>query len=133
MTPSCVSVRLPAAARRRSAVCRVCLSAVFVEDIIMFRTFRRALDLVRNHAKKCAVAVAAVVGFAAPAFAEGETGPDLTAATTALTTLKDALVGQNGWISSAAPILATLLGGILVITLIWVAYKWVSRGAKKAG
>lgn len=91
-------------------------------------------DFIRAIAKKCALALAVAFCFAVPAFAEGTgTGPDLTAATEALTTLKDALVGQNGWITSAAPILALLLGGILVITLIWVAYKWVSRGAKKAG
>lgn len=95
--------------------------------------FRKVLDFIRTNVKKCALAVAAAAGFCAPAFAEGETGPDLSAATTALTTLKDSLVGQNGWISSAAPILASLLGGIIVITLIWVAYKWVTRGAKKAG
>ena len=95
--------------------------------------FRKALDFIRTHAKKCAAAAAGVVGFSVPAFAEGEAAPDMSAATTALTTLKDALVGQNGWISTAAPVLAALLGGILVITLIWVAYKWVSRGAKKAG
>lgn len=93
--------------------------------------FRKAYDFIRNHARKCVAALVGVLGFSA--FAEGETGPDLTAATGALTTLKDALVGQNGWISSAAPVLASLLGGILVITLIWVAYKWVTRGAKKAG
>ena len=95
--------------------------------------FRKAYDFIRKHAKKCVAAVAGVLGFCS-AYAEGTgNGPDLTAATDALTTLKDALVGQNGWITSAAPILALLLGGILVITLIWVAYKWVSRGAKKAG
>lgn len=93
----------------------------------------KVFDFIRNHAKKCVSAAAAVLGFSA--FAEGATGngPDLSAATDALTTLKDALVGQNGWITTAAPVLAALLGGILVITLIWVAYKWITRGAKKAG
>lgn len=86
-----------------------------------FRRVRKALF---------AFAIALCSAFALKA--EG-TGPDMSAATDALTTLKDALVGQNGWISSAAPILALLLGGVLVITLIWVAYKWVTRGAKKAG
>lgn len=81
---------------------------------------------------KAAVAAASVLPFVALAEG-GSNAPDLSAATTALTTLKDSLVGQNGWITSAAPVLAALLGGILVITLIWVAYKWVSRGAKKAG
>lgn len=108
----------------------VCLRSS-VEDSVM----RKLFDCIRTHAKKCVAAVAVAFGFVAPALAEGGAGagPDLSAATSALTTLKDALVGQNGWISSAAPILALLLGGILVITLIWVAYKWVSRGAKKAG
>lgn len=108
----------------------VCLRSS-VEDSVM----RKLFDCIRTHVKKCVAACAVALGFASPALAEGGAsgGPDLSAATSALTTLKDALVGQNGWISSAAPILALLLGGILVITLIWVAYKWVSRGAKKAG
>lgn len=90
-------------------------------------------NFMRRVRKFAAVAVAFVCScFVAKAEGTG-TGPDLTAATDALTTLKDALVGQNGWITSAAPILALLLGGVLVITLIWVAYKWVTRGAKKAG
>lgn len=85
---------------------------------------------VRKAAFSAAIALCSI--FTVKAEGSG-TGPDLSAATSALTTLKDALVGQNGWISSAAPILALLLGGVLVITLIWVAYKWVTRGAKKAG
>lgn len=91
----------------------------------VFNFFRRVRKAV------FAFAVALCSAFALKA--DGTTGPDMSAATDALTTLKDALVGQNGWISSAAPILALLLGGVLVITLIWVAYKWVTRGAKKAG
>lgn len=93
----------------------------------------KVMNFLRRVRKFAAFAVAAACScFVAKAEGTGS-GPDLTAATEALTTLKDALVGQNGWITSAAPILALLLGGILVITLIWVAYKWVSRGAKKAG
>lgn len=92
---------------------------------------RKLFGFIRNHANKCVSALVGVLGFSA--FAEGASAPDLTAAVNALTTMKDAIVGQNGWITQAAPILALLLSGILVITLIWVSWKWVTRGTKKAG
>lgn len=66
------------------------------------------------------------------ALAEGESGSssiDLTVATTQLTSMVDAL---KAWLEGAAPKIAILGGAILLATLIWVAIKWVTRGAKKA-
>ena len=64
----------------------------------------------------------------ASAFAEGEAGAiDLSAATNALTSAKTAIVA---WVTSNAPTLSGILGGVLVITLIFVVYGWVRRAAK---
>lgn len=79
--------------------------------------------------KKFALGVAAAVGLSVPAFAEGEATIDLTAATTQVTAMKSALVT---WISTNAPTLVAILAAALVITLIFVGYGWITRGAKKA-
>ena len=79
--------------------------------------------------KKFALGVAAAVGLSAPAFAEGEATIDLQAATTQVTAMKTALVS---WISTNAPTLVAILAAALVITLIFVGYGWITRGAKKA-
>ena len=64
-------------------------------------------------------------------FAEGEptNTPDMSAATTAFTNMTTAV---TGWINAVAPYLGTFLAGVLVVSLIWIGFKWVTRGAKKA-
>lgn len=58
----------------------------------------------------------------------GETSNiDLSAATTGLTNMKDALVG---WVSTAAPILVALAGGFLVFYLIRYVVRLVKASAK---
>lgn len=71
--------------------------------------------------------------FAAPlaTFAQesgGVSEPDMSVATTAFTSMANAV---TGWVSAIAPYLAGFLGGCLVVTLIFVGYKWVTRGTKR--
>lgn len=79
--------------------------------------------------KKFALGVAAAVGLTVPALAEDAATIDLSAATTEVTAMKTALVS---WISTNAPTLVAILASALVITLIFVGYGWITRGAKKA-
>lgn len=79
--------------------------------------------------KAKALAAVATLGFAPAVFAEDSNAIDTTAATTALTQMTTAV---KGYITSAAPILAGLLGGCLLLALIWVAFKWAKKGTNKA-
>lgn len=79
--------------------------------------------------KKFLPALLAVLG-AGAAFAVDDPAIDLSAATTQMTAMTSAV---SGWISSNVGALVALLGSVLVVTLIFVAYKWITRGTKKAG
>lgn len=78
--------------------------------------------------KRAAVAVATC----SPAllFAEGTSEAiDLSPATAQITAMKTAL---TGFISDNVGTLAAILGSVLVVTLIWVGFKWIRKGANKA-
>lgn len=80
--------------------------------------------------KKFLPALLGVFG-AGAAFAEDPAPTiDLSAATTQMTAMQTAV---SGWISSNVGTLVALLGSVLVVTLIFVAFKWITRGTKKAG
>lgn len=80
--------------------------------------------------KKFVLGLAVALGLCAPAVAqEVSSSIDLSAATEQVTAMKTALVG---WISTNAPVLVGILAAALVITLIFVGYGWITRGAKKA-
>lgn len=59
----------------------------------------------------------------------GGSAPDLSAATTAFQSMSSAV---TGWVSTIAPYLASFLAGVLVISLVFVAFKWITRGTKRA-
>lgn len=89
---------------------------------------KKFLSSLKARARYAAAVGGLLVG--STALAEGESSSiDLTVATTQLTSMVDAL---KTWLEGAAPKIAILGGAILLATLIWVAIKWVTRGAKKA-
>lgn len=90
---------------------------------------KKFLTSLKSRARGALAVAGLLVG--STALAEGESGSsiDLTVATTQLSSMVDAL---KGWLEGAAPKIAILGGAILLATLIWVAIKWVTRGAKKA-
>lgn len=55
---------------------------------------------------------------------------DLSVATTQLNAMATAV---QEWITTNAPVLVGILGAALVLTLIFLAYKWIKRGTSKAG
>lgn len=66
------------------------------------------------------------------ALAEGESSSstiDLTAATTALSDMTNAV---KDWIGAASPYLVAILGAALGISLIWTAWRFVKKGQAKA-
>lgn len=67
-----------------------------------------------------------------PAFAEGETASqiDLTEATNALDSWKNAI---TGFIGDATPVVVSILGAALVIVAVWIGWKVLKRGASKVG
>ena len=64
--------------------------------------------------KKIAFALAVVFSLAGSLFAEGNSGPDFSAATTALTDVSTSL---TSWVTGAMPILVGIAGAFLIFWL----------------
>lgn len=80
--------------------------------------------------KGLAVAGLVAVGGGLSAMAEGTGNTiDTTVASTALSDMVDAV---KGYINTCIPYIVSLLGVALVVTLVWVAWKWIKKGSSKA-
>lgn len=94
----------------------------------MSKFFGKVHDLVMR--SRYAIAFACALAFGGlSAFAEesGENAIDLKPATDALKAAKEKLIA---WVGENAEVLGAILGGTLVITLIFVVYGWIRRASK---
>lgn len=81
--------------------------------------------------KSKVLALAGILGLSAPALAQGsgDSTIDLTFATDLMTSLSTAV---TSFLTAAKPFLITILGVVVVVTLVWVAVKWFRKGTNKA-
>lgn len=80
----------------------------------------------KKYLKKVLCSVACALG-SVSAFAEGETGIDVSFANAAFTEAQNTL---TGFVTANAPTISAILGAFLGLTLIFVAYGWIRRASK---
>lgn len=82
--------------------------------------------------KKAFRRVAVALGLMSPALAMAEgasTGIDLSAATSFMT---DAQTKITAWVTTNSGVIVAILGAVMALVFIFIGYRWVTRGAKKA-